>query len=433
MAGTVQSLRRVTSPATGISTSRSVNRKFKPPHLIILSGNRSFGASISKSLVPRELRSVTGTIVIRNSINSDQGNGGPNQPGEKLGPSKFLVSAEPLLNFVSSNFLPLALIGGVALGLANPSLGCLAHTYHVSKVSAFGIFIISGLTLRSDEIGAAAEAWPVGLFGLASILLLTPFFSRVILQLHLQPQEFVTGLALFCCMPTTLSSGVALTQLAGGNSALALAMTVISNLLGILFVPFSISKLVAGGVGTSVPAGQLFKSLIVTLLIPLIIGKVFRESFKGVADFVDTNRKLLSNLNSLLLSLVPWIQVSRSRPLLLAVKPEVFLVAVLMGALLHLILLGFNALSIQILSYVSGGSKSVFAKKENATALLLVASQKTLPVLVAVVDQLGGVFGESGLLVLPCVAAHLNQIIMDSFFVSFWNKKEQSVSNAKVA
>ncbi|XP_076926729.1 putative sodium/metabolite cotransporter BASS4, chloroplastic [Bidens hawaiensis] len=429
MAGTVQSLRHVISPLTGISTSRSGNRKLKPSH-VIFSGNRTF---ISKSLLPRELRSVTGTIVIRNSTNSDQGNGGANQPGEKLGPPKFLTSAEPLLNFVSSNFLPLALIGGVALGLANPSLGCLAHTYHVSKVSAFGIFIISGLTLRSDEIGEAAEAWPVGLFGLASILLFTPFFSRVILQLHLQPQEFVTGLALFCCMPTTLSSGVALTRLAGGNSALALAMTVISNLLGILFVPFSISKLVAGGVGTSVPAGQLFKSLIVTLLIPLIIGKVFRESFKGVADFTDNNRKLLSNLNSLLLSLVPWIQVSRSRPLLLAVKPAVFLVAVVMGALLHLTLLGFNALSTQILCAVSGGSKSVFAKKGNASALLLVASQKTLPVLVAVVDQLGGVFGESGLLVLPCVAAHLNQIIMDSFFVSFWNKKEQSVSNAKAA
>lgn len=36
--------------------------------------------------------------------------------------------------------------------------------------------------------------------------------------------------------------------------------------------------------------------------------------------------------------------------------------------------------------------------------------QKTLPVLVAVVEQLGGSFGESGLLVLPCVAAHLIQV-----------------------
>ncbi|CBI40197.3 unnamed protein product, partial [Vitis vinifera] len=67
-----------------------------------------------------------------------------------------------------------------------------------------------------------------------SILLFTPLFSRLILQFQLQPQEFITGLPIFSCMLTTLSSGVALTQLAGGNSALALAMTVISNLLGIL-------------------------------------------------------------------------------------------------------------------------------------------------------------------------------------------------------
>ncbi|XP_020547299.1 probable sodium/metabolite cotransporter BASS4, chloroplastic isoform X2 [Sesamum indicum] len=117
-----------------------------------------------------------------------------------------------LSKFAADNFLPLALVSGVVLGLANPSLGCLADTYYLSKFSTFGIFIISGLTLRSDEIGAAAEAWPVGLFGLASILIFTPFFSKIILLLKLQPQEFVTGLAIFSCMPTTLSSGVALTR-----------------------------------------------------------------------------------------------------------------------------------------------------------------------------------------------------------------------------
>lgn len=271
----------------------------------------------------------------------------------------------------------------------------------------------------------------ITIFG--SILLFTPFFSRVILQLKLQPQEFVTGLALFSCMPTTLSSGVALTRLAGGNSALALAMTVISNLLGILIVPFTISKFIAAGVGASVPTKELLKSLVLTLLLPLILGKVFRESSKGVADVADRNRKLLSVISAILLSLVPWIQVSRSRSLLLMVKPAVFLVAVGMGALLHLVLLAFNALSMQSLSAVSGGSKSVFAKTENSSALLLVASQKTLPVMVAVVDQLGGSFGESGLLVLPCVAAHLNQIIIDSFLVSSWNKREQSLGNTKAA
>ncbi|EOY19132.1 Sodium Bile acid symporter family isoform 1 [Theobroma cacao] len=384
---------------------------------------------------------------------------------------------KPLLNFAADNFLPLALIGGVAFGLANPTLGCLADKYYLSKFSTFGIFFVSGLTLRSDAIGAAAKAWPVGVFGLdvdwfwpysvlleeeghreqhmviwksndagvhvlkkyrllslqCSILLFTPYFSRLILQIHLQPQEFVTGLAIFNCMPTTLSSGVALTQLAGGNSALALAMTVMSNMIGILIIPFSISKFIADGVGVSVPTAQLLRSLVLTLLIPLILGKVLRESFRGLADYVDHNRKLYSRISAVFLSLVPWIQVSRSRSLLLMVKPTVFIVAIGIGALLHLVLLAFNTLAIRSLSAVTGGSESIFAKKENAQAALLVASQKTLPVMVAVVEQLGGAFGESGLLVLPCVAAHIIQIILDSFLVNFWLRMDLPSNTAKVA
>ncbi|XP_056698485.1 probable sodium/metabolite cotransporter BASS4, chloroplastic isoform X2 [Spinacia oleracea] len=330
--------------------------------------------------------------------------------GEGKQHGNVLKWAKPLLEFSSNNFLPLALIGGVVLGLANPGLGCVADRYYLSKVSTFCIFIISGLTLRSKEIGAATEAWPVGIYGLASILLLTPAFARLILQLNLQPPEFVTGLALFACMPTTLSSGVSLTQ-----------------------VPFTITKYVAAGVGISIPTKQLLRSLVITLLIPLILGKISRELFKGVADFADSNRKLLSNMNALFLGFVPWIQVSKSRSLLLMVNPTDFLLAIGLGALLHFVLLAFNALSIKIISSISGGSKSVFSKRQNAIALLLVASQKTLPVMVAVVDQLGGAMGAPGLLILPCVAAHLNQIILDSFLVNSLLRRDQHIHLAKGA
>ncbi|KAI3765608.1 hypothetical protein L2E82_15646 [Cichorium intybus] len=114
------------------------------------------------SLLPRELRSVTRTLVIRNSVNFAQGNDAPNQPGEELGLT-FLASAKPLLTFVDSNFLPLALITGVILGLINPTLGCFADGYRVATFSPFGIFFLS-ITLRSEEVSTAVEAWPVGLF-----------------------------------------------------------------------------------------------------------------------------------------------------------------------------------------------------------------------------------------------------------------------------
>ena len=56
---------------------------------------------------------------------------------------------------------------------------------------------------------------------------------------------FQLGLSLFCCMPTTLTSGVALTAQARGNVALALLLTVLTNTLGILTVPFVLAYLLA--------------------------------------------------------------------------------------------------------------------------------------------------------------------------------------------
>ncbi|XP_015082673.1 probable sodium/metabolite cotransporter BASS4, chloroplastic isoform X3 [Solanum pennellii] len=349
MAGTLQIL-FLNPQVTGNSLSRCRSSHLPTTHF-------SFSGNCPSIISYRlHLGSKFSSPVRASSQHSNKGNDcGDNLPRATAKNSDWV---KPLSGFVSNNFLPLALIGGVALGLANPTLGCLADRYYLSKISTFGIFIISGITLRSDEVGAAAEAWPVGLFGLVSILFFTPLLSKIILLLKLQPQEFVTGLAIFSCMPTTLSSGVALTRLAGGNSALALVMTLISNLLGILIVPFSISKLIASGVGVSVPAEQLFRSLVLTLLVPLIIGKAVRECFKGVAEFSDRNRKLLSMMSALLLSL------------------------------------------------------------------------KTLPVMVAVVEQLGGALGESGLLVLPCIAAHLNQIIFDSFLVNVWFQKEHELKSA---
>ncbi|XP_078434224.1 sodium Bile acid symporter family isoform X1 [Wolffia australiana] len=374
---------------------------------------------------------------LRLSVVSGAANGsykfqsGDEEPAEKAKEGRLSTWSRPLLSFVSSNFLPLALLSGVSLGLMNPTPGLLAHQYSLSKFSTFGIFIISGLTVRSADVGAAGEAWPAGLFGVVSILFFTPLFAKLIMKVQLVPQEFVTGLAIFCCMPTTLSSGIALTHLAKGNSALALAMTLLSNFFGIFIMPLLLSNFIGQGAGVSIPTFPLLKSLLMTLLVPLVIGKIIRDSFSGVAEFVDQNRKLFSTASAIFLSLVPWIQISRSRSLLLNVQTMAFISAMGLGMLLHLALLAFNTLALKGGSAISLKNNSVFTRKENSRAVILIASQKTLPVMVAVVEQLRGALGEPGLLVLPCVAAHINQIIIDSFLVNLWLRQDQLASSPK--
>ncbi|KAK7845637.1 putative sodium/metabolite cotransporter bass4 [Quercus suber] len=396
-----------------------------PRHNPFFLSNKYNGLFHGLILVSKPTVRTLPLTVIRATDNSKQGNSDASNHKKVMISANVSNLTKALLNFTMTNFLPIALISGVVLGFANPTLGCLAHKYSLSKFSTSGIFFISGLKLQGGEFRAVSEAWPAGIFGLASILLLSPFFSSLISQVNLAPREFVTGmlakhkscrLAIFSCMPTTLSSGVALTQLVDGNSALALALTVMSNLLGILTVPFWISKFFTDDFGVPIPTRELFWSLILTLLIPLILGKVVRNMLKGLATYIDQNQRIFSMLSTILLSLfVPILEVS------------VFIL-LNWGALrlVHLTLLGFNTVAIKSVSSGFCGSKSVFSKKENFRALLIVCSQKALLIVVAVVEQLGGALGESGLLVLPCVAAHINQVIIDSLLVNFWLQKDRS-------
>jgi len=66
-------------------------------------------------------------------------------------------------------------------------------------------------------------------------------------------------------------------------------------------------------------------------------------------------------------------------------------------------------------------------------AVVLVGSQKTLPIAVAVLGQLGGAapaLAGGGLAVVPCVAAHLSQILIDSLLVSAWLRADRAAGVA---
>jgi hypothetical protein len=81
-----------------------------------------------------------------------------------------------------------------------------------SPLSLTGVFVISGLVLESGEAALALRSPLAIVYGLATILLVTPLLAFLALAMPLQPPQMALGLAVFCCMPTTLSTGVILTQ-----------------------------------------------------------------------------------------------------------------------------------------------------------------------------------------------------------------------------
>lgn len=87
---------------------------------------------------------------------------------------------------------------------------------------------------------------------------------------------------------------------------------------------------------------------------------------------------------------------------------------------LHLTLLWGNALLCALLRLGGRGR----AARRTRRALLLATSQKTLPVSVAVLAQLGNSLGEPGLVLLPCIFFHLVQIVFGSVLVAAWRSRD---------
>lgn len=325
----------------------------------------------------------------------------------------------------SSQFLPLALLSALAAGFVFPSAGVLASKLQLHYFATCGIFFLQGLCLRRGEAMKALSLTGCVAFGLASILLFTPMAAFLALQVPVEPHALALGLAVFCCGPTTLSTGVTLTGVVGGNTALALLLTVGSNLLSIFTMPFILPfVLSSAGVGhLSLSPWPLLKQLLLIILLPLAAGSLVRSQFQEVAHFVDTQRKLVQYCTAFLLSLVPWMQVSMAVSQQVSLSGGAICTILLAGAGLHLLMMLFNMSATRLLKL--GGADPIEAARAS-WAIVLVCSQKTLPVAIVVLSKMGSSLGESaGLAVIPCVICHLLQIVMDSLMVSHIAKVSQ--------
>jgi predicted Na+-dependent transporter len=70
--------------------------------------------------------------------------------------------------------------------------------------------LVTGLQIRRGEAHEALQFPSMFALGLLTILFCTPLVAYWILLTPIRPIEFAYGLAVFCCMPTSLSANIAL-------------------------------------------------------------------------------------------------------------------------------------------------------------------------------------------------------------------------------
>jgi solute carrier family 10 (sodium/bile acid cotransporter), member 7 len=201
---------------------------------------------------------------------------------------------------------------------------------------------------------------------------------------------------------------------AKGNAAVALMLTVSTNILAIFTVPFTV-KLVIDVENVTINAADLLVKLAVTILAPLIAGKILRELFAPIRRFVAAHKVGLGLLNNGSLIFIVWQTLSSSQSSVINTAFKNLALMALAAVLLHIAYLLVNGALMVGFMRVPDSFKAVRVEVTEAVAVLIMASEKTLPMAVTVIAFLPEEAGSTGQLTVPCVIAHISQVLIDAW------------------
>ena len=212
------------------------------------------------------------------------------------------------------------------------------------------------------------------------------------------------------CMPPTLSSGVVLTEVAGGNVILALIFTIVLNIFALFTIPIMLSIGLKSIYPIDISPMLLFYNLLLIVFLPFAVGKTIR---KLTACFI--NNKILKLIPTLCILLAIWVCMSSSANSIKEIKIIDLLLILISVLIVHGILLFMN--------YIAGTLFKL--DSANVKAMVFVGSQKTLPLAVFVISTLS--LPEATALIV-CIVFHFIQLFLDSLIASVVNRKQQNIS-----
>ncbi|KAF4524430.1 hypothetical protein B566_EDAN013713 [Ephemera danica] len=199
---------------------------------------------------------------------------------------------------LKENWLLPGILISIIIAQISPSIGVkgglLRPEITVKYVCVAGIFFVSGLSLKSEQLFKAFKQYRLHTFIQGFTLFIFPLIVQIgvwFLRSVGLNEWIVKGLVTVSCMPPPVSSAVILTRAVGGNEAAAIFNSAFGSFLGIIVTPLTLLHFL--GVSTLVPLLSTMVQLGTTVLLPLIAGQLAR---KVAAHWVRKNSTLVSNL-----------------------------------------------------------------------------------------------------------------------------------------
>jgi sodium/bile acid cotransporter 7 len=303
-----------------------------------------------------------------------------------------------------------------ALAWAFPAPGAAGGWLHPELLTKAGvalIFFLHGVTLPGSELRAGAARWRLHVVVQAATFLFFPLLAWLTIRLlgaQLSP-ALQLGIFFLGALPSTVSSSVAMTGVAGGNVAGAVFNATLSNLLGIFITPLWVLVVLRAG-GQPLPVLPVVLDLVRWLLLPLALGQMCRPWLGGWAmrrkAFVKTADRgtiLLLVYTSFCDSFANGVWTAQG------------------GASIALVTVLAAGFFVAVFAAVSGAARALRFERGDRIAAVFCGSKKTLASGVPMAKLMFGANPALGVILLPIMIYHPLQLVICGFLAERWGRE----------
>ena len=192
----------------------------------------------------------------------------------------------------------LALFAVVAIASVLPCRGDTADAFAIAtRLAIMLLFFMHGAKLSREAImrGAGAVKLHLSALGVTYIVFPLLAFGIALAPDRIASADIKAGLMFLAVLPSTVQSSIAFTSIGHGNVAAAVCSASLSNFIGVFLTPLLAGLLIhAQGAGGEIDTIAAIRSVVVTLLIPFIVGHLSRPL---IGHFVDRHKAFLGKLD----------------------------------------------------------------------------------------------------------------------------------------
>jgi sodium/bile acid cotransporter 7 len=312
-------------------------------------------------------------------------------------------------NMIKKYWFFMGIAGVIGISFYLPEVGRFIRMYKILNSGIIVAFLLTGLSLETSSLLHQLKNIKVLSAALISSLIFFPIVAYTLGHaVYYDWADFAIGTLIIGVAPVTIASGTVMTAMALGNVPLSLFICVLGNLFSILTIPFMVNLLLQmGDVSIQLPVLQMLMGLTLKVLIPTLIGQLLRPWLKS--KFTPFKQSI-SIFNQSIVLMIILNAVSSSTDRILESGTILFSIFLFM-IVLHIFMIAVNK---TLAGFIGLDLPST-------AAFTIHTSQKTLTI--SYIVWAGYFAAEYPMGLIPAIAYHLTQMIMDTFLAQWFRRK----------